>query len=160
MSRMTVRFGSCVVRLSMMLVFFFGNHTSILAQPAVSSPSSGMRGVVSEGSEPVVPPLRGNKFFGSAFTDVIQPLDGLECVGCVFRNVTFEYSGGAYWLENCSFEGSMRFVFKGAAANTLGMLDIVQALTSPKPPSGPIPNPAPRIIPIQNIVKGDFISPK
>jgi hypothetical protein len=45
-----------------------------------------------ERSAPFPPPFR-TRFFVSTFAGSNQPLDGLECVRCTFRDVKFSYAG-------------------------------------------------------------------
>lgn len=162
MSRITVAFGSVTVGAIIVTfsLLFSGNHISTLVQSSLAQPVPGPRGIVIEGAEPVVPPLGGTLVQRSSFNNVIQPLDGLNCEECVFNNVTLEYAGGAYRLINCRFTGTTRVVFKGAAANTLGILSIVEAMTSGNPPTGPSPMPPPKVFTIKDTVKTDWINPK
>src|SRR5262249_59137749 len=138
----------------------FGNCTLMRRQPSGAPPAAALRGAGSAGPEPVVPPLRGNRVVGQTFAGVTQRLDGFECYDCIFKDVVFDYAGGAYHLQNCRFEGSMVFRVTGAAANTVRLLDIGQDFAASKPPSGPTSPPAPRSVRLPNPVTGDFISPQ
>jgi len=131
MSRVTVALGSFVVGALSMFVCL-GNQTSIVAQPAVPQ-----RGIVAEGAEPIVPPLRGIVVSASSFGNLTQPLDGLDLENCEFRNVTLEYSGGAFRLRNASFSGPIRVQLKGAAANTLVLLRFLDAMAASRAPINP-----------------------
>ncbi len=162
MSKTTIALGSSIIGLSIMLTFlwpFLGNHTSTRAQSPSPRPSSGTRFVDAPGLAPSVPPL------GIAVTDVglkgvAQQLDGLNCEKCTFTDVVFEYAGGNFRCVDCTFTGSTRLILKGAAANTAVMLRLFQSLNTPPAPKGTIPVPQPRVIPIDNSVQADWISPK
>ena len=109
---------------------------------------------------PVVPPLQHNDFARGRFFGVTQQLDGMECKECIFKDVVLEYSGGAYTLENCSFSGTIRVVLKGASANTVVILPLLEALGSGKPPVAPIPKrPVDRLTTAKNVMTISFSSP-
>src|SRR5438477_11575410 len=109
MSKITVAVGSFIAGIASVLLFLMlsGSHTSTLAQAVVNS-----------GAEPSVPSLLGNVFTGAQISGGTQPLDGFECDGCTFKDVTFTYAGGAARITNPKFSGATRLVLKGAAANT------------------------------------------
>jgi hypothetical protein len=84
----------------------------------------------------------------------------MECKECIFKDVVLEYSGGAYTLENCSFSGTIRVVLKGASANTVVILPLLEALGSGKPPVAPIPKrPVDRLTTAKNVMTISFSSP-
>jgi len=149
----------------------FGSQTSTTAQ-APSSPQGrstfkgggvmhSNRGVAIEGSEPVFKSfLVFPKFDDFTFEDVTQSLDGLDCTNCVFKDVRFEYAGGAYNLINCSFSGTTRVTLKGAATNTLAILPLLQAIMSGHPPDVPKPKaPMLKTATAQSPVTINFTSP-
>ena len=160
MTKRTVATWWYLVGLSLITLVLFSNCTTKRAQPAVAPPAPGPLGGVSTSSIPVVPPLRGNPVVGQIFAGVTQRLDGFECSECIFKDVIFEYAGGAYKLHNCTFEGSISFRVTGAAANTVRMLAIARDFAASLPPSDPTSPPAPRMVPIPIPVTGDFISPQ
>jgi hypothetical protein len=127
MSKVTVALGSFAV--GVVVMFLLGNHASIFVQSASAQP----KGMVGRGAEPAVPPLGGN-VSSSKFENVTKLLDGLHCRDCVFKNVTFEYSGGPYNLVNAAFSGSIRINFKGAAADTVVLLDFLKSLNAGNKP--------------------------
>jgi hypothetical protein len=152
MSKVTVALGSFAA--GVVVMFLLGNHTSIFVQSALAQP----KGMVVRGAEPAVPPL-GGKVSSSEFENVTKPLDGLHCSNCIFKNVTFEYSGGSYKLVNAAFSGSIRIDFKGAAANTVVLLDFLKSLNAGNKPQPLEPN-APLFRTADNVqaTKVDLIS--
>ncbi len=122
MSRMMLALGSFVVGACSTLLFLgnqsFGSQTSTTAQERPTIKGGGVahggRGVALGGAEPTVKSfLSYPKVEDFTFEDVTQALDGLDCTNCAFKDVSFEYSGGAYNLINCSFSGRTRVVLKG-----------------------------------------------
>jgi hypothetical protein len=96
---------------------------------------------ISAGREPIIPPL-GPMISFRVFHDTTLSLDGLDCVNCTFHKVTFEYSGGAFKVQN-SIISEPQFVLKGAAANTamlLALLDSVGSKSKAEPvqPNKPV----------------------
>ena len=154
MSRSPVALGSLIL---ISLVGVFGQDTATLGQSSPSAPTG--KGIELK-REPIVPSLSSITERGITLRNAVQPLDGLNCENCTFENVTFEYSGGAYRLVGCTFHGTIRVGFKGAAANTLALLAIVEATRAPKPPSGPSPGPTPRSFTASTPITADWISPQ
>ena len=76
---------------------------------------------------------------GAVFESEGQQLDGMACTICSFIDVTLTYAGGSYSLVNRRFSGTTRFEFKGAAANTLAILPLMEALVLRTPPKIPPP---------------------
>jgi len=94
-----------------------------------------------EGAIPSFRPLESTPIFEDfTFASVGQPLDGLDCRGCKFNNVTLRYSGGAYNLDNAQFSGTTRLVLEGAAANTLAFLKLLNGLSTGIPLASLPPN--------------------
>ncbi len=103
----------------------FGNQASTTPQAPGSTQgrsvfkgggaAHGNKGMVLTGSEPTFKPFVAfPKFEEFIFEDVTQSLDGLDCTNCVFKDVRFEYAGGAYNLINCSFSGTTRVTLPSA----------------------------------------------
>ena len=133
MSKVTVALGSFIVGACCTFLMLSGNQTSTFAHASLLQSAMGFPG------EPVVPPL-SSLVVGSKFSEAAQQLDGMRCQGCEFTNVALTYAGGSYSLEGCRFSGTTRFVFKGAAANALAILPLMEALTRKAPPTIPLPN--------------------
>lgn len=93
-------------------------------------------GVLIQGAIPSFIPLDSTPIFEDfTFFNVGQPLDGLDCRGCKFSDVTLRYSGGPYNLDNAQFSGTTRLVLEGAAANTLAFLKLLNGLSTGIPPA-------------------------
>jgi hypothetical protein len=137
MSKVTIALGSLIVGAS--LGFLCGNHTSTLVQPlsARALPQGGA--VVLPGAIPLVPGIVSH-FNGGTMAKSIQQLDGTAFKDFAFSDVTFEYSGGAYTLENVNVSTPTRVHLKGAAANTMALVALVQAINSGARPQPPNPN--------------------
>jgi hypothetical protein len=109
--------------------------------------------------EPVVPGL-GPHITNSTVSGSLQAIDGLDCDGCKFSDVTLEYSGGAFTLTNFSFSGPIRVNLRGAAANTLAFIQFLNALKASQQPKQPAPGkPIPMLATIKQAAMGDFKSP-
>jgi hypothetical protein len=65
---------------------------------------------------------------GSYLSSRSQVLDGLDCRGCVLENSHFIYSGGPFNFSNTTIRGSVSIEYRGAAANTIAMIDFVKGL--------------------------------
>jgi hypothetical protein len=160
MSKVTLAFGSFVVGLCIGSLIF-GSHTVTFAQapaapPPPQNPPShrmifkgggakgagpGGTGVKMPGTIPTFIPLEQTPIFEDfTFSDESQDLDGIECTGCTFNNVTLRYSGGAYKLANATFTGTTRVELRGAAANTIAFLPLLQAIASGQRAEPPNPN--------------------
>ena len=91
-------------------------------------------GVLIGGGIPAFIPLDRTPIFEDFnFSDVGQPLDGLDCRGCTFKDTRLTYSGGAYHLENANFSGTTTLVLTGAAANTVALLQFMNGLARGMP---------------------------
>jgi len=132
MSKVTIALGSFIVGACCMFFMLSGNHASTLEHVASAQGGGGFPG------EPIVPPLSAS-VEGSKFLGVSQQLDGMKCNGCFFSDATLTYAGGSYSLVDCHFSGTTRFEFKGAAANTLAILPLMEALVHGAPPKIPPP---------------------
>jgi hypothetical protein len=98
-------------------------------------------GVLIREAIPSFIPLENTPIFEDfTFSKTGQPLDGLDCRGCKFNDVTLRYNGGAYNLENAQFTGTTRLVLGGAAANTLAFLKFLNGLSTGIPPASLPPN--------------------
>jgi hypothetical protein len=114
--------GACCASLALSL-----SQTSTSAQVLV--------GVAGANTEPVVPPLSLHFSGGGVVGGSLQPLDGLDCDGCVISVDRLTYGGGAYRLNNAQLRNNMSIELKGAALNTLTLLRALGALPAPpKPP--------------------------
>jgi hypothetical protein len=102
--------GACCAFMSVSLI-----HTSTRVHAS--------QGVIASAvsSEPVVPPLQVNLHNGTIRVPV-QSLDGFACTNCTLLVGGFTYAGGAFKLENCVFPANIPVQFKGAALNTLILL--------------------------------------
>jgi hypothetical protein len=152
MSKVIVALGSVCVS-----VFLFGSQTSIFAQP--SSPSPGGSSIIDMGSVPPVPSLPKILQQGIEMRNGLQKLDGLNCEGCTFENVTFVYGGGPFRLEKCHFGGTIRFVLQGAAANVVAVTKLAEDVAASMAPSGPSPRPKTKEYKIATPITADWISP-
>lgn len=132
MSKVILALGSFMVGACSVFFMFSGSHPSILEHPVLAQSMIGTRGV------PVVPPLGGLVEDGS-FTAAPQTLDGLNCVRCSFDNATLTYGGGTFKLTDCKFEGTTRVFLSGAAANTLAVLPLLEAIAQGGAPKAPVP---------------------
>jgi len=158
MSRIILALASFMVGACSMALF--GNHTSMAAQepaPHLTPPPEptgcGVKGFTADGgtpgsqnrlirvrdASPTVPGM-SQKICGALLSNGTQSLDGLNCADCTFTGVSLEYSGGAYSLENAHFGGVTQIVLKGAAANTVAILPLLQAISSGQAPEQPAPN--------------------
>jgi hypothetical protein len=115
------------------------NHTSALAQQAPPAQPSGPVLFNVEGAIPVVPPMRfccaSGTFTGAPNNPLIHKVDGTGCVGCNFANVTFQYGGGAFRLENSHVSGIVNVELSGAAGNTAAFLNLFGMLGCPAQPT-------------------------
>jgi len=169
MSKVALALGSFIIGACSTLLLLggqsFGGQTPTTVQGRSTFKGGGVRhsnrGVGLEGSEPTFQSfLAFPKFDDFTFEDVTQSLDGLDCTNCTFKDVSFEYAGGAYNLINCSFSGGTRVVLKGTAANTLSILPLLQAITSGHPPEPPKPQtPMLKTAKAQSPITINFTSP-
>src|SRR6266852_5861961 len=152
MSKVTLALGSFIVgACSTWLVLgsqSFGSQTPTTVQGRSTFKGGGVRhsnrGVGLEGSEPTFQSFLAFPKFDD----------------CTFKDVSFEYAGGAYNLINCSFSGGTRVVLKGTAANTLSILPLLQAITSGHPPEPPKPQtPMLKTAKAQSPITINFTSP-
>jgi len=94
---------------------------------------------------------------------MVYAVDGIESNGDRFNNVTFEYGGGAYKLENATVSGKVNINLIGAAANTAIFLRAFGLLGCPAAaPKSPLPNPNIPVIQsatLKTPVRGDIVSP-
>ena len=81
--------------------------------------------------EPVVPHLTAH-FEGGGLHGPLQPLDGIDCDGCVIEASVITYAGGAFSCNGCSIHTD-RIELKGAAINTFNLLKAVGAMPGPTP---------------------------
>jgi len=154
MSRITLVLGSLIVGV-VLGALFFGNYTVTLAQPlaVAGGPQNpppisggtidcaGVPGCVSLGlhSEPTIPGL-ARPVADMGFVHGTQPLDGLDCNNCAFKDETIRYSGGAVRLIGPKFEGEIKIELSGAAANTLSLMPMFAAIAAGQKPEPPNPN--------------------
>jgi hypothetical protein len=131
-----------------MFLAISGSHTSTFAQTRSTA-------------VPVVPDLELAVSEDSVFDGVRVPLDGFFGRHNQFGNVTFEYGGGAFRLQNCKFDGPIRVSLKGAAANTFVFLQLMQAIEAGRQPQPVVPRkPLEQLVEIkQAVTTQDLISP-
>jgi hypothetical protein len=138
MSKTTVALGSLIVGAT--FGFFCGNHTSMVVQRALAQPNPPSGNFISSRTAiPVVPGIsvHANNSHGFAKT---QQLDGVDFTNSEFSDMNWEYSGGAFSLVNVKISAPMRVTLKGAAANTMALLAIVQAVNTGERPEPMNPN--------------------
>jgi hypothetical protein len=144
--------------ISAAVIEFSKNNSNIGEQSLIESEAiAESRGIVIEGAEPVVPPI-GVEVKDSSFEKLIQPLDGMNCTNCSFKDIVLEYSGGSFKLVNASFSGSLKVNFKGAAANTFILEKYLELISKPKVPLHPKPSQKPKFIKIKEPINMDLIS--
>ncbi len=123
------------------LVSVYGNQAS--TPQTTSQP----RGYVIAGAAPVVPVLKNRAVIsGAIFNGGVHNVDGTECSGCSFTNITLVYGGGAYKLDNSTFSGTINIQLEGAAGNTgaflnslgLGECKLPPPMAPPANPNRPI----------------------
>jgi hypothetical protein len=122
----------------------FSSHPPTFAHSSHAAPEG--RSIIDVGDVvPEVSPLLTLPQRHVALKNGTQRLDGLNCEQCVFKNVTFQYGGGPYRLDECKFEpGTITVVFIGAAANAVGFLPLAESIAAGISPSGPNPLPPPK----------------
>jgi hypothetical protein len=155
MSKMTVAI--CAFILGACSSFLLNIRAPIVAASALNPQASAPRpqrtifhgggagnsgtGVLIQGAIPSFIPLENTPIFEDfTFFNTGQPLDGLDCRGCKFNDVTLRYGGGAFNLDNTQFSGTTRLVLEGAAANTLAFLKLMNGLSTGIPPASLPPN--------------------
>jgi hypothetical protein len=158
MRKLTLALSSFVA--GVLCMFALGNHASTLLQPRVFAQGAAIR---VEGAVPVVPPLRDNVNVGNVFNGGKYLPDGLASNGDTFNNVTFEYGGGAYKLENATVSGTVNIRLIGAAANTAEFLNkfgLIGCPTAKPTPKTPRPNdPTIMQAKMTTAFHGDIVSP-
>jgi hypothetical protein len=136
MSRVTLALGSFIVGVCFALLIFSLIHTF--------TPVQAQGGLGITGAEPVVPPLSGH-MTGVAISGALQQLDGIDCDGCTIEASTVTYAGGAFRCNNCSVKRQL-LQLRGAAFNTLTILQAFGAIPPPPAPPRGLPRPAPEIV--------------
>jgi hypothetical protein len=131
-----------------------GNHGSTFVRSVFAQ-----RGMVFPGVEPTVPPI-APRIDTFKMNGGVQTLDGLDCHDCAFNGTTFEYSGGAFNLENTTISTPMRVNLKGAAANTQLMITIVESINrGVQPRAVPQQTPIPKAALAKQTVRVNLASP-
>lgn len=156
MSKVTVALGSFIVGACCMFFVLSGIQTSILAHPVLAQTaiSAGPSAV------PVVPPVTTVETSGNTIEGMVFDLDGVNSTGDVFENATIEYGGGSFRLIQPKFSGPIRLRLKGAAANTLALLQYIQAVEAGQRPKRTVPRqPLQQVAQITNAMTADLISP-
>jgi hypothetical protein len=132
-----IAFASGFVLGALVMSILFGNQTTTLVHSAV--------GILFEGFEPVVPPLKGMAIKSNRFLDGSSlALDGAECSDCTFSgNITLLYSGGNFALKDAKFENAnVNVELRGAAVNTFILLRYLETLkAAPTPEKFPWQDP-------------------
>ena len=132
MNRVALALGSFMVGVCMTFSVLSPIQTSTRAQAAQG------RALVIDVSEPTVP---APAYHGvdSVIAGDVQALDGIDCVRCTISAPLFTYAGGAFSCRDCNLKtGSLQL--RGAALNTLVLLQFFGAIPSP-PPTQNQPNP-------------------
>jgi hypothetical protein len=80
--------------------------------------------------------FRNQAFEGKSFI-----LDQVVFVNCALRNCDLFYAGGDFEWVNTRFE-DCRFHWRGAARNTLALLQVIGMLPPPAQPQAVIPPPS------------------
>jgi hypothetical protein len=138
MSKTTVALGSLIVGAT--LGFFCGNRTSMVVQRALAQPNPPSGNFISSPTAvPVVPGIRAHATNSHGYGKT-QQLDGMDFTNSEFGDMTWEYSGGAFSLVSVKISAPMRVTLKGAAANTMALLAIVQAVNTGAHPEPMNPN--------------------
>jgi hypothetical protein len=114
-------------------------------------------------SIPVVPPIMYIHSSGGHFGHENVQLDGTSSSGTTYEDVTFEYGGGAYRLDNPMLIAPIKLTLTGAAGNTgqlLQQLGLLGCQTEAKPlPAIPLNQPMQEAALIKTPFTGDLISP-
>lgn len=139
MSKITLTLGALMVGLVLGSLFSTGRAATQSQAPSSGVPQifggatidcAGIPGCTPLGlpnRQPQVPVL-GPPLAHMTFARGTQPLDGLDCDDCIFADTTLIYGGGAFNLKNAQFSGTTHLELNGAAANTLAMLNLVEAI--------------------------------
>jgi hypothetical protein len=138
MSKVTVALGAFILGACTMLLLS-GNHTSMLAQSRIT----GRPGLSNALSVPDAVPVVPNAI--AHFSDVEievddQQIDGLDCLRCTLKTPVLTYGGGPFRFSDSRISGPVRIILKGAAANTVVFLSLVQGTNLVKPPQPSKPN--------------------
>lgn len=161
MSKITLVLGSFAVGL-LVGSLFLGGHTVTLAQsPSKPAPVLTPQ-MPCPSCEPNVPPI--TRHLGTVTLDgnglAALTLDGTEFKDVTFASNTLEYAGGAFSLVNVKFSLPVRLQLKGAAANTAGLLALLEAVNKGAAPKPMAPNlPVLRAAENSHIITVNFRSP-
>ncbi len=157
MSKVTTALVSFALGVATAFFALSGSHTSTVAQPVFTQGGP----LKLEGWEPIVKPLSGNVFTQSSFGGPgLLTFDGLECVDCSFKDVIFEYSGGPIRLVNPKISGPIRIKLNGAAANTVSVIQFLQAIEASRKPPAIAPNkPILRTATAKEVFTADLTTP-
>jgi hypothetical protein len=153
MSKFTIGIGGFVAGVCVALLF---NNPPIMV-------SANQGGIVLRGAIPEVAPLENFPAIEKGHViKSIQQLDGLNCVDCTFDDASLTYGGGPFRFVNAKFSGATNLTFAGAAANTLALLRLLEAVPrstapTPYPPNEPINRTS--VAPKQPVPKIDFTPP-
>lgn len=135
----------------------FGNQASTNLQPLLFAQAAFPNAV------PIVPPLSGIVISDNGTNGGTVLLDGVNAKNNTYTDVTFEYGGGAYNLENAEIHGTVGIHLVGAASNTATFLKAFGLIGCPAaPPKIPKPNPNAPMITTTNLkvaLRGDLVSP-
>ena len=143
--------------LGALAMFFCGSHLSTPQSVYAQAP------VRDKAAIPVIPPLHHAVMKGGLVTDMAYAVDGMEAKGTRFTNVTFEYGGGAYKLENATIVPPINVSLTGAAANTAAFLSAFGLLgcptAEPPRPEGSINQAITKTSSVRRPIHGTFMSP-
>ena len=146
MSKVTIAFGSFIIGACLVFNIVPGN-ASTFAQQVLSA-------------VPVVPSLEPVVTEDSTISGARFLLDGIFARHMNFSNVTIEYGGRAFRLQNCKFDGSIRLELRGAAANTFALVQYLQAIEAGRANPAAPRKPLEQLVDImQAAMTDDLVSP-
>jgi hypothetical protein len=137
MTKVALALGSFIVGVCCASLVFAVSQASARAQLPVA--------IAGGNTEPVVPPLSLHLSNFSLSGGFVQPLDGIDCDGCLLSVARLSYAGGAYRLKNTRIPNGIPIELKGAALNTVNLLRQLGAFSNSQQPlpSSPTPTPTP-----------------
>jgi hypothetical protein len=110
-----------------------------------------------QSAKPRLPPLRQPRI-ANVLIQGDWELDGLNCVGCRFRNASLHYSGGSFRCTQCWIEDDLTIVFSGAAVNVLAVRGWLNVRNGAGAANLPLPNVS-ETVHLKMPLKVDLVSP-